>query len=162
MRSRWLPHPLLSLTLLLVWLLLMNRFSVGQVLFGALLGVLIPHFTSAFWPERPSLKRPGLLLRYLLRLAGDILVANIQVARLVLGPKRHLRPAFIEFPLELHDEFAVTMLASTISLTPGTVSADLSRDRKTLLIHALDVSDPEALCRRLKRSYENPLKEIFE
>jgi multicomponent K+:H+ antiporter subunit E len=158
---RWLPHPLMSLALLLVWLLLVNELSLAQVLFGAMLGVLIPLYTSAFWPERPHLRRPLLLARYLAVLSLDILVANLQVARLVLGPTRRLRPAFVELELELEDELAITVLASSVSLTPGTVSADLTRDRRVLLIHSLDVADTAALCRHIRARYEAPLKEIF-
>jgi multicomponent K+:H+ antiporter subunit E len=157
----WLPHPYMSLTLVLVWLLLVNEVSLGHVLLGTLLGVVIPYYTSSFWPERPHPARPGLLLVYLLRVLGDILVANLQVARLVLGPAARLRPALIPYPLELTDEFAITMLASTISLTPGTVSADVSPDRRTLLIHVLSTEDPDALCTSIRARYEAPLKEMF-
>jgi multicomponent K+:H+ antiporter subunit E len=151
----------MSLTLLVVWLLLVNELSVAHLLLGAVLGLVIPRFTSAFWPERPHLRRPRLLARYLIALMGDIVVANIEVARLVLGPTRRLRPAFVEFELELRDEFAITVLASTISLTPGTVSADFDRERGVLLIHSLDVPDTEALCHHIRHRYEAPLKEIF-
>ncbi|TVP55306.1 MAG: cation:proton antiporter, partial [Halomonadaceae bacterium] len=65
-------------------------------------------------------------------------------------------------PLALTDEFAITMLASTISLTPGTVSAGLSPDRQTLLIHALHEPDPAALIAHIRSRYETPLKEILE
>ena len=159
--TRWLPHPFMSLTLALVWLLLSNDVTPGDLVLGALLGVIIPRYTSSFWPEHPHPARPGVLALYLLRLLGDIVVANLQVARLVLGPRRRLSPAFVAFPLELTDEFAITMLASTVSLTPGSVSADLSGDRRTLLIHVLSTEDPEALCRRIRSRYEAPLKEIF-
>lgn len=159
--NRWLPHPLMSLTLALVWLLLSNDFGPGQVLFGALLGVLFPQLTGGLWPERPHLHRPRLLGHYLIRLLGDIVIANLSVARLVLGPTRRLRPAFIEYRIELTDPFAITVLASTISLTPGTVSADLSRDHRVLLIHSLDTPDADALVRHIRERYEQPLKEIF-
>ena len=159
--KHWLPHPLMSLTLTLVWLLLANDFTLKQWLFGAVLGLLIPHFTSDFWPERPNLHRPLLLVRYMLSLTRDILIANFQVARLVLGPRDRLHPAFIEYELELTDEFAITMLASTISLTPGTVSADLSTDRRILYIHSIDVPDVDALRHLIRHRYELPLKEIF-
>lgn len=159
--TRWLPHPFMSLTLVLVWLLLSNDLTPGDLLLGALLGVLIPRYTSGFWPERPHPARPRVLALYLLRLLGDIVVANLQVARLVLGPRRRLRPAFVAYPLELTDEFAITMLASTVSLTPGSVSADLSADRRTLLIHVLSTEDPDALCTSIRARYEAPLKEMF-
>lgn len=160
--KNWLPHPVMSLVLVLVWLLLANEFSLMQLLAGALFGILIPRFTSSFWPERPRLKRPSLLGRYLARLLSDILIANFQVAGRVLGPTRRLRPGFIEYPLELTDQFAITVLASTVSLTPGTVSADLSPDHRTLYIHGLDITDPAALRRQIKQRYEQPLKEMFE
>lgn len=161
MIRRWLPHPHMSLTLVVVWLLLVNEVSLGQVVLGTLLGVLIPLATSSFWPERPHPARPAVLARYLLRLLLDILVANLEVARRVLGPTDRLKPAFVVYPLELTDPFAISMLASTISLTPGTVSADLSPDRRTLLIHSLSTDDPQALCETIRTRYERPLKEIF-
>ncbi len=161
MIRHWLPHPLLTLTLIGVWLLLVNELSVAQFLLATLFGLALPRVTSAFWPERPRLRRPWLLGRYVLRLLADILIANIQVARLVLGPTDRLRPAFIELPIELTDQFAVALLASTVSLTPGTVSADVSRDRRTLLIHALDAADPDAFIVQIKSRYERLLKEII-
>ncbi len=158
---RWLPHPLLSLTLFIVWLLLMNSISPGSILFALLLAVLVPLFSQAFWPEPLRIRRPLLLIRYGLRLLWDIVIANLHVARLILGPTARLRPAFIRMPIELHDEFAITLLASAVSLTPGTVAADISVDRRTLLIHALDVDDSDALVAQIKQRYETPLQEIF-
>ncbi|WP_439889202.1 Na+/H+ antiporter subunit E [Pseudomonas sp. MBLB4123] len=159
--SRWLPHPLLSLSLLVVWLLLVNDLSLGHWLFGALLGWLIPLVTQVFWINPPRLQRPLKLCLFLLRVLGDIVVANLQVAVMILGPSGKLRPAFVEIPVRLEDELALTMLASVISLTPGTVSADLSDDRKTLLVHSLDVADEAALVREIQTRYEAPLLEVF-
>ncbi len=102
------------------------------------------------------------LVRFVLVVHWDIITANVVVARLILGSPRKLRPAFVELPLELTDDFAITLLASTISLTPGTVSADVSEDRRTLLIHALDMDDEAELVAQIKQRYERPLKEIFE
>lgn len=159
--SRWLPFPGLSLLLWAVWLLLVNEISTGQVLLGVVLAWLIPQVTRFFWPSVPRLRRVGSLMKFLLVVHWDILVANVAVARLILGPPSRLRPAFVELPLDLDDDFAITVLASTISLTPGTVSADVSADRRTLLIHALDVDDEEAMIRHIKTRYEQPLKEMF-
>jgi multicomponent K+:H+ antiporter subunit E len=162
----WIPHPLLSLALLLIWLLLNNSLGLGNLLLGSLLALMLSRLTANFWPERPRIAKPVLLVRYLVRLMGDILVANLQVAVRILGPKTRLRPAFIEVPLDLTDPFAITLLASVISLTPGTVSADLipgrpERGGATLLVHSLDVDDPVALSHHLKQRYEAPLREIF-
>ncbi|HBX55091.1 Na+/H+ antiporter subunit E [Pseudomonas sp. UBA2684] len=158
---RWLPHPLLSLCLLLVWLLLVNDFSFGHWLLGALLGWLIPLVTQVFWINPPRVHKPFKLCLFFLKVLGDIVIANLQVAKLILGPSAKLRPAFVEIPMLLEDELALTMLASIISLTPGTVSADLSDDRKMLLVHGLDVADEVALVADIKARYEAPLLEVF-
>ncbi|MAB96885.1 MAG: Na+/H+ antiporter subunit E [Pseudomonadaceae bacterium] len=158
---RFLPHPLLSLCLMGVWMLLMNDMTFGHLLLGAILGWLIPLVTQVFWITPPRIYRPFRLFRFFFLVLGDIVVANLQVAKLILGSTSKLRPAFVEIPMLLEDELALTMLASIISLTPGTVSADLSDDRKTLLVHTLDVADDEQLIAEIKSRYEAPLLEVF-
>lgn len=162
MMARLLPHPLLTLVLAAVWLLLNNSAAPGHVLLGLLLGWLIPLFTLRFWPERVSIRRPGLLLRFIAILLADIVVANLAVARRILAGPGGLRPAFVEVPLDLEGDLAISFLANVICLTPGTVSARLSEDRRSLLVHALDAPDPVAVRDAIKRRYEAPLKEIFE
>src|SRR5690606_8620646 len=109
----------------------------------------------------PRVRKPLGLCLFLLKVLWDIVVANLHVARLVLGPKSRLNPAFVEVPMELKDEFLLATLASIISLTPGTVSAGLTPDHKTLLLHALDVPDIDALVVEIKKRYEAPLLEVF-
>jgi multicomponent K+:H+ antiporter subunit E len=161
LRSSWLPHPLLSLLLMLLWLLLNNSAAPGHLVLGAVFGILIPRFTQRFWPEPLVLHRPGLVFRFAGRVLWDIVVANFAVAKIVLGPSAAIRPAFVHVPLDVQPEFAVTMLAAVISLTPGTVTADVDPERRFLLVHALSVDDPEALVQQIKIRYEAPIKEIF-
>ena len=158
----WLPTPLLSILLLIVWLLMVRSIAFGQLLLGGVLAVVIPLATHRFWDAQPHMKKPRLLLRFVLRVLGDIIVANVQVAWLIVNPWRRLRPHFVEYPLMLENRFTITLLANTISLTPGTVSANLRLDGKSLLIHALDVEDDEALIATIRERYERPLKEIYE
>ncbi len=162
MKTRWLPHPLLTPTLAVVWLLLNNSAALGHVLLGLLLGWLIPLFTLRFWPETIRIRHPGTLLRFLLTVLYDIVVANLSVARLILGNSDRLSPAFIELPLRLTSDLAISFLANTICLTPGTVSAHLSPDRRFLLVHALDAPDPDAVRAHIQARYESPLLEVFE
>lgn len=159
--STLLPHPLLSLLLLLLWLMLNNSASPGQLLLGTLFAVLIPLFTRRFWPEPAYLTRPGHALRFAGRVLWDIMIANFAVARAVLGPGRAIRPVFVRVPLDVEGEFAITVLMIVISLTPGTVTADLDAQRRYLLVHALSEDDPEALVLRIKSRYETAIKEIF-
>jgi multicomponent K+:H+ antiporter subunit E len=158
---RLLPHPLLSLVLLLLWLLLNNSASAGHFLLGAALALLIPLYTRRFWPEPAVLRRPGLALRLTALVLWDILVANVKVSRLVLGPRAAIRPRFVQVPLDVEGEVAQTVLAGVITLTPGTLSATLDRERRRMLVHALSEDDPEELIRQVKSRYEAPIKEIF-
>ena len=168
--TRWLQFPLSALSLLALWLLLVGSAAPGQILFGAVLAVSITAMTGRFWPQRRRPRRPWLLFPYLVRLCVDIVVANFSVALLVLNPRRRVRPGFVEYRLTLVDPFAVYLLMSTISLTPGTLAADLRRTPEqpghVLLIHRMDGDDcPEqaqALCRELKHRYEDPLLEMFQ
>lgn len=160
--KRWLPHPLLTPALAIVWLLLNNSAAPGQLLLGLLLGWAIPCFTRSFWPERVHIRRPWLLLRFAANFLYDMIVANLAVARLILAGPRRLRPAFVVVPLDISDDLAISLLANIICLTPGTVSARLSADRRQLLVHALDCTDPQALVAAIKARFEAPLKEILE
>ena len=163
MRARsWLPHPTLTLVLFLIWLLLMNSVSPGAMVLGALLAWSLPTLTRAFWPEVPQVNSSWKMLGFILLVLGDIVHANLVAFRLILGPPRKLHPAWIEMPIDLQDKFAVTILASTISLTPGTVTVEVGRGHSKLLIHALNAEDPAALVAHLKQRYETPIREIFE
>ncbi|MEN0002165.1 MAG: Na+/H+ antiporter subunit E [Pseudomonadota bacterium] len=157
-----LPHPLLTLLLAVVWVLLQNEFSAGMAVFGLILGILIPWATSIWWPDTPSGFRVGNMLSYALIVLWDIIVANIEVAWIVLTvPNARLKPAWITIELDLVQPEAITVLAGTITLTPGTVSADLSDEGHSLLVHVLHTEDADAVRDEIKVRYEARLKEIF-
>ena len=160
---RWLmPHPFLTLLLAIVWILLQNSVSAGMVVFGLILGILIPWATAVWWPDTPRSFHPTRMMRYAVIVIWDIMVANVQVAWIVLTvPNAKLKPAWIVVPLELRQPEAITMLAGTITLTPGTVSADLSDAGHSLLVHVLHTEDPDAVRDEIKDRYERRLKEIF-
>lgn len=159
----WLfPHPFLTLILAVVWILLQNQISAGMVVFGIILGIIIPRITAIWWPDRPKGFRIGKMMSYSLVVIWDIMVANLQVAWIVLTvPNARLRPAWIVIPLELKQPEAITVLAGTITLTPGTVSADLSDEGHSLLVHVLHTDDPDAVRDDIKTRYERRLLEIF-
>ncbi len=160
---RWLlPHPLLTLILAAVWILLQNDVTAGMIVFGFILGILIPWITSAWWPDTPSGFHMGRMISYSVLVIWDIIVANVQVAWIVLAvPNSKLRPAWIVVPLKLKQPEAITILAGTITLTPGTVSADLSDEGHSLLVHVLHTDDPNGVRDEIKDRYERRLLEIF-
>ncbi|WP_299815781.1 Na+/H+ antiporter subunit E [uncultured Jannaschia sp.] len=160
---RWLlPHPALTLLMAAVWMLLQPEFSAGMAVFGLILGIVIPIGTARWWPDRPERISLGRALLYCLLVIWDIVVANVQVAWIVLTkPNAKMRPAWVVIPLDLREPEAISILAGTITLTPGTVSADLSNDGRSLLVHALDAPDPDAVRDDIKQRYERRLREIF-
>lgn len=160
---RWLlPHPFLTLLMTVVWILLQNSISAGMVVFGLILGIIIPRAAAVWWPDRPLNFRLLPMIPYMILVIWDILVANVQVAWIVLTrPNSKLRPAWVVIPLELRQPEAISILAGTITLTPGTVSADLSSEGHSLLVHTLDTDDPEAVRDQIKDRYERRLKRIF-
>jgi multicomponent K+:H+ antiporter subunit E len=91
----------------------------------------------------------------------DIVVSNVQVAWLILGPERRINPRFVWVPLDVRDPYGIATLAGIITMTPGTLSADLTDDRRFLLVHALNVADEGELIASIKARYEAPLRRIF-
>jgi multicomponent K+:H+ antiporter subunit E len=159
--ARLVPAPVLSAVLLAAWLLL-NGLSAGHVVLAVALAVAIPWFTEPFRPDRFRVRSWTTLVTLALTVLWDIVVSNVQVARLILGPERRIHPRFIWLPLDIRDLHGIATLAGIITMTPGTLSADLSDDRRHLLIHALDVGDEAALIATIKARYEAPLRRIFE
>ncbi|NWO03624.1 MAG: Na+/H+ antiporter subunit E [Idiomarinaceae bacterium] len=156
------PTPLLSFFLLTLWVLLFNSVSPGVVILGALFSWFIPFLFRDAWPNFAKVKRPDLAVVYFFILLNDIVVANFKVAGMILGKPRSIKPALFVFPLDMKEELPVTLLASTITLTPGTVSCEITRGRKGILIHAFSEESPEEVIKTIRNRYERRLKEIFQ
>ena len=162
MLARTFPHPLLSVFIAILWLLLNNDASIGNLLLGAIVGWAVPKVTSSYWPDHARIGNTRAIVEYCAVVLKDIVVSNLQVAYLVLFRRGDtLRSRYISVPLELGSAEAVTVLAATITLTPGTLSADFSADGRALLVHCLDVGDPEQAVAAIKQRYERRLMEIF-
>jgi multicomponent K+:H+ antiporter subunit E len=162
MMARLFPHPVLSILIVIVWMLLLNSLSFGGFVVGTAVAIVVPLLTAPFWPDRPQLKLGWPVLDYAGVVMWDIIVANFHVAWLILFRRNaSLRSRWLVIPLDVQSPEAITTLAGTISLTPGTVSSDVSADGRALLVHALDVDDPEAEVARIKQRYEARLMRIF-
>lgn len=162
MMRRLFPHPALAALIAAVWLLLLNSVTFGGLLVGLIVAIAVPQLTAPFWPDRPKIRFGWPVLEYLAVVIWDIVVANFHVAWLILfRSNASMRSRWLVIPLEIRSPEAITALAGTISLTPGTVSADVSADGRALLVHALDAADPEAEVERIKQRYEARLMRIF-
>ncbi|MCC7113607.1 MAG: Na+/H+ antiporter subunit E [Burkholderiales bacterium] len=159
--NRWIPQPLVSVAVFATWLLLNGSFAPGQLLLGLALAVAIPLATRRVSaPEPLRIRRPAAIVRLAGVVLHDIVVSNLDVARRVLGPESAIRPGFVRVPLDLVDTHAIAALAGIVTMTPGTLSAEVSPDRSHLIVHALHIDDPETIIATIKSRYETPLKEI--
>ena len=162
MMRRLFPHPYLSVLLFITWFLLVNDIKLGSVVIAAILAITIPNLARAYWPGRARIAAPFGLVAYALLVLWDILVANVQVARIILFmPRDQITSAWIAIPIDLASPEAITLLAGTITMTPGTLTADMSACGRVLLIHALHAPDPDQVRDGIKARYETRLKRIF-
>ncbi len=99
--------------------------------------------------------------RFALFYLREVILSNARVAHDVLTPTHHMKPGFIAVPLAELSDRQVLVLANLITMTPGTLSLDVSDDRTTLYLHAMYVEDAEALRRELVELYENRIREIL-
>lgn len=157
---RWLPHPLLAASLLIMWLLLNQSVSPGHVLLGAIVALIASHGMAALRPDPVRIMSARPILRLLRIVAADIVRSNIAVARIVLFGKQGVSE-FVRLPLELKNIHALTVLAVIITATPGTLWVQFNRATGVLLVHVLDLKDEEEWVRLIKDRYESLLLEIF-
>lgn len=163
MLRRLFPHPWLTLLLIVTWMLLVNGTKLGSLVMAIILGTIIPLMTAAYWPNRPRLRDPLGAIAYILIVVYDIVKSNFVVARIVLFmPNDKIQSRWIPIPIDLRTPEAITVLAGTITMTPGTLTADMSACGRVLLIHSLHAPDPDAIREEIKTRYEARLKRIFE
>jgi multicomponent K+:H+ antiporter subunit E len=159
--KRFLSAPLLSIVLFIVWPVMNLSWSAGHLVLAAVFAITIPWLTERLRPDRPLLRKPGVMVRLGLTVLKDIVVSNIEVARRILGPEKDIKPGFVWIPLSIKDPHGIVAFAGIITMTPGTLSADLNEERTHLLVHCFNMDDPQAVIDSCKSRYEVPLMEIF-
>lgn len=160
---RLLPHPLLSLFVLMMWLALQSSVAPGTVLLGAALAVLAPMVMRTLEPERAKVGAPMAILELTAVVLKDIIRSNYAVATILLGGRGGERVSgFVRIPLELRDRYSLATLAVILTATPGTLWVQFDAATGTLLLHVFDLLDEEEWRHLVKDRYERRLKEIFE
>ncbi len=158
---RWLSRVLAALVLASLWCLLNNRLTISEFSLGVLFGALVLWVTRGFRQERIWIERWSTAIGLLLEFLRQMMIANFQVALLMLSPRLRLRPALFVLPLELDNDIAITALGNMITLTPGTLTVDVAPDRSVLFVHCINTDDPAATRDGIKQSFERPLKEVL-
>lgn len=159
--SRWFAHPVLSAAIAIVWLLLQGSIAPANLLWAAIMGIVLPWAVHGFIGAGRRPRAAGVALRLAFMVLWDIVVANLTVARIVLNPWSAPQPAWVRVPYQLDDARAVMLLATIITNTPGTVSCVVDEQRREILVHALDAPDPQAVVAEIQQRYERPIREIF-
>jgi multicomponent K+:H+ antiporter subunit E len=161
--TRWIPHPVLLLGLLILWLLLQQSLSLGQILLGAVIALFASRGMMALKPEKARIRFTGAIPRLALSVVADIVRSNIAVGRIILtraNPRR--TPGFIHLPLDMRNRYGLAVLGIIITATPGTLWMQYDSARSVLLVHVLDLVDEDAWIQLIKHRYERLLMEIFE
>ncbi len=159
-RSGLFPHPVLSTLLAASWLALSHSLALVHLLSALLLALVVPRMIGPFLGTSSPVHWP-VAGRLVLVVLWDILVSNITVARITLGSMQTPRPAWLHVPLTSDHPRVNALLASIITTTPGTVSMTIDEDRRSILVHALNCDDPQAMVHDIKSRYEAPLMRIF-
>ncbi len=160
---RLLPFPLLAAALLAMWLLLNESASRGALLLGAVAAFGACLALVALDVPKARLRRPGVALRLAVTVLAEIIRSNNAVARIILTPgKLPQASGFVLIQLALRDPYGLAVLACIVTATPGTVWVEYDSARSTMLLHVLDLIDPDQWRQIIKERYERPLMEVFE
>lgn len=153
----------INVLLAVVWASLVSDFSLSGLFVGFLLGY------AALWVAQPLFGGPSIyhlrvfrIIRLFLFFLYELVISSLRVAWDVVTPKHQSNPAIIEMPLDVKSDLEILLVTNLISLTPGTLSLDVTPDRNTLIVHAMFADDPEALIVELKEGMERKVKECFE
>lgn len=161
--SRWLPYPLLSLGLLLMWLALNQTLAPAHLLLGGVIAV-VGGLTLAKLNLPPThAKRPKAFILLMAKAFADVVRSNVAVIRIILfPPTRGAVSGFVRIPLEMRSPYGLAILGGIITAAPGTCWVDYESDTGILMIHVLDLIDESEWVDTIKMRYERLLMEIFE
>jgi multicomponent Na+:H+ antiporter subunit E len=153
-------HAVLVVVFTLVWLALTGWFTPANVLLGLAVGVVVTGLVGGRG-GRMAMPRPLKLIWLLGLFLVELWRSAVRVARLAFSPRLALKPAIIAFPLTVESDAEITLLANMITLTPGTLSVDVSADRRVLYVHCVDTADIDAEIAAIRSGFEQRILEAF-
>jgi multicomponent K+:H+ antiporter subunit E len=161
--SRYVPHPLLTGALVVMWLLL-NEFTPGHLLLGVAVALIAGRAMAALEPSRPRIGSWGAVVRLFVRVMVDVMRSNVAVARLIVFGRHggNRRAGFVDIDLELRDPTALAVLAVIVTATPGTAWLDHDATTGRVLLHVFDLVDEAEWQVIVNNRYGSLLREIFE
>ncbi len=150
-----------NLTLAFVWLALTGNLSVPNFIFGYVLTFFILWIITPSGDKQDYFKKLPLTLSFVFYFLNELVKANLQVAYDVITPQHYMKPGVIQIPLDAKTNLEITLLANFITLTPGTLSLDVSTDRKVLYVHSMYINNREEFVTSIKDGFEKRLLKIL-
>ncbi|MEJ5201702.1 MAG: Na+/H+ antiporter subunit E [Anaerolineales bacterium] len=153
---------LVNLLLAIAWSALTGSFQPVDLLFGFLFGYVVLRLTFRSRHPHQYFTRLPKLVEFTLFFIKELILANLCIAVTILSPRMQLRPGVVAVPLDLKTRVGIVFLANMITLTPGTLSLDISVDRKMLYVHTVWLEDADKFRNAIKQEYERRVREIVE
>lgn len=161
--KRIFPYPLMWCALLIMWLLLNQSFSLGHILLGGVVSFLALQGLSALQPEPVKIRFSPAIFKLAGVVFYDIFRSNLAVGKIITAPGRsRIGSGFITLPLDMTSRYGLSVLATIITATPGTLWMQYDPGRNTLMVHVLDLVDEGYWVNLIKGRYEILLMDIFE
>lgn len=157
MKNRFLANLLLTF----IWIALTGSFAVSNVIFGFLLGYLILFIITRGSRKARYFRMVPRVLSFFGFFLYELLKANLQVAWEMATPKFHMTPGIVGVPLDLKTDAEITLLANLITLTPGTLSLDISEDKKVLYVYSMYIDNREDFIQGIKNGFEKRVKKLY-
>lgn len=151
---------LLNFLIAVVWMFLNNNWSTSGLLIGYIVGLALIGVFARFWPQGFYMKKVWAILKLLVLFMKELFKSSFVVIGQVISPKLNIRPGIFSYTTGLSSDWEVTILANLITLTPGTLTLDISRDGSTLYIHAMDIDDVDELCSQIRSTFEKAIMEV--
>ncbi len=151
---------LLNLLIALVWMFLNNSWSLASLVIGYVIGIGFLFALRRFFHQGFYLRKVWAIWKLLVLFMKELILSNIAVIKHIVQPKLNIRPGIFALETELITDWEITTLACLITLTPGTLTLEVSPDRSTLYIHAMDIEDAEALAESIKGTFEKAIMEV--
>lgn len=146
-----------------VWLAVSGSVTPANILFGLIVSALALGLIRHQIPKDGRHRlRPVRVLSLLMLFFKELALSAWKVAVMVTRPKLDVQPGIFAYPLRLTTDFEITLLANLITLTPGTLSVDVSEDKTTLYVHAIDCSNIEAAKNDIRNGFEKKIMEAFQ
>jgi multicomponent Na+:H+ antiporter subunit E len=152
---------LLNILLALAWIALTGEFEPGNFIEGFILGYLALWLLQPISRQSIYFRRARTAISFVLFFVWELVKANVRVAASVLGPTERLQPGVVAIALDVKSDLGITLLANLITLTPGTLTLDISADQRVIYVHTIHLEDPQAFRRQIKSGFERRVQELL-